>query len=131
MSERRYSPADFRIIPNKGEGWKRFKKWILSNIDYDLIDPDVVGLVKTLNRLPDFVTIWSCFGHYGTHTEIDFWCRDAKAVSKLKGVFDYFKGNQVHHSLYEYPLYYSRFFVEGTDEEKRDAINKIIKRLEI
>ncbi|MDH5770276.1 MAG: hypothetical protein OEZ25_03200 [Candidatus Bathyarchaeota archaeon] len=131
MSERRYSPADFRIIPNKGESWKDFKNWILSNVDCDLIDPDIVELVKTLNQLPHFVTIWSCFGHYGTHTEIDLWCRDAKAVAKLKGAFDDFKENQVHHSLYGYPLHYSRFFIEGTDEEKRDAINKVIKRLKI
>ncbi len=87
----------------------------MSNIDYELIDPDMVELVKTLNQLPEPIAIWGCFAHYGARMEIDLWCRDVRAVNKLKGAFE----GQIRPFSIRVSLRHSRFFIEGTDEEKR------------
>jgi len=129
MNERRYSPADYRHFPNKGEPWENFKKWILENIDYDLIDPDILELIKALNEKTSLVTFWSCFGHYGNRAEVDLWCQNKEAVSSLKNILNKFGKEKLNFSLDEYPSYYSRFFIEGTDEEKRQIVRKIISQL--
>jgi len=129
MSERRYSPVDYRYFPNRDEPWEHFKKWILANIDYDFIDPDVIELVKALNEKAGLVTFWSCFGHHGNRLEVDLWCQDKKAVSSLKSAFDKFAKEKSHSSLNEYPFYYSRFFIEGSDEEKKQIMRRIICEL--
>jgi len=129
MSERRYRPVDYRYFPNKDEPWEHFKKWILGNTNYDFVDPDVVELVKALNEKASLVTFWSCFGHYGNRLEVDLWCRDKKAGSSLKNIFDKFAMEKLHFSLDEYPSYYSRFFIEGSDEEKRQIMRRVICKL--
>jgi len=109
MNERKYSPADYRHFPNKGEPWETFKKWILENIDYDLIDPNILELIKALNEKTSLVTFWSCFGHHGNRAEVDLWCQDKEAVSSLKSILEKFGKEKVHFSPNEHPSYYSRF----------------------
>jgi len=129
MNERRYSPADYRHFPNKGEPWGSFKKWIMENIDYDLIDPDILELIKALDEKPSLVTFWSCFGHHGNRAEVDLWCQNKETVSLLKNIFNELGKEKLSFLLNEYPYYYSRFFIEGTDEEKRQIMKKIIYEL--
>lgn len=129
MSERRFRPVDYRYFPDKDEPWEDFKKWVLDNVDYDLIDPDISELVSALNEKPGLVTFWSCFGHHGNRLEVDLWCWNREAVSSLKNIFDKFAKEKLHFSLSRYPRSYSRFFIEDPDEEKRLITRRIIREL--
>jgi len=129
MSERRYRPVDYRYFPTKDEPWENFKKWILRNIDYDFVDPNVIELVKALNERAGLVTFWSCFGHHGNRLEVDLWCRDREVISSLRNSFDKFAKEKLRFFLNEYPFYYSRFFIEGSDEEKKQIMRSIICEL--
>jgi len=60
---------------------------------------------------------------------VDLWCQDREAVSSLKDIFEMFGKEKLRFFLNEYPSYYSRFFIEGNDKEKRQIMRKIIYEL--